>query len=209
MWFEDHHNFHQAREKDSPALVAAAGWWRRGAQQKSRGSARCGSRPERLRLICGPRTASPPQAASRAGRSATWGSSDAATSGSPAGGLQFPLPQLLLLPLSSSLLAADKEKSPRGRRRILGEDLLGRFLIGRRLGFRGTGAGGRDPSASALLATRRYQGGAARARRKARRSLSRRPCVTMGNDRGRGKRWGIEELTGGPHMAVKHGGGWW
>jgi hypothetical protein len=34
----------------SPALGAAAGWWRRGAQPKSRGSARCGSRPERLRL---------------------------------------------------------------------------------------------------------------------------------------------------------------
>jgi hypothetical protein len=32
------------------ALGAATGWWRRGAQPKSRGSARRGSRPERLRL---------------------------------------------------------------------------------------------------------------------------------------------------------------
>jgi hypothetical protein len=52
-------------------------------------------------------------------------------------------------------------------------------------------------------------GGRGRARRGARRSLSRRPCVTVGNDRGRGKRWGKEELTDGPHMAVKQGGGWW
>jgi hypothetical protein len=34
--------------------------------------------------------------------------------GPPTGGLQFPLPQLLLLPLSSSLLAVDREKLPWG-----------------------------------------------------------------------------------------------
>jgi hypothetical protein len=34
--------------------------------------------------------------------------------GPPTGGLQFPLPQLLLVPLSSSLLAVDREELPWG-----------------------------------------------------------------------------------------------
>jgi hypothetical protein len=39
-----------------------------------------------------------------------------------------PLPQLLLLPLSSSLLAVDREKSVKGRRRILGDEAMNRYL---------------------------------------------------------------------------------
>jgi hypothetical protein len=147
-WFEDHHNSHQARRTGSPASEAVAGWWRRGAQQKSRGLARRGSRPERLRLgrrrrpsaaqadgasvqagrRHGSSAALLPQAASlQAGRRR--GVRRRGDPGSPTGGLQRSFSsQLLLLPLSPSLLAVVRGKSPMGRQRIWGEPDGGGFI---------------------------------------------------------------------------------
>jgi hypothetical protein len=84
-----------------------------------------------------------------------------------------------------------------------GRDRLGWLLIGRLLGFEGTRAGGWDPSASALLATRRHQGGAGElgaGRTVCLCDASR--CVTVGKrNRGRGKSG--DEADRGPHMAVR------
>jgi hypothetical protein len=82
-----------------------------------------------------------------------------------------PLPQLLLLPLSSSLLAVDREKSPWAAARYR-EDWLGRLLVGWRLGFEdangwlGCGSGGAWWPSAAASATR---GGAHGWRRRSRR----------------------------------------
>jgi hypothetical protein len=79
----------------------------------------------------------------------------------------------------------------------LGRLLIGRLLIGRLLGFEGTGAGGWDPSASALLATRRHQGARASSVRGAPAACAA-PLRHGGEDR-QGKRGKVGmRLTAGP-----------
>jgi hypothetical protein len=80
------------------------------------------------------------------------------------------------------------ERSPSGGG--TGRDRLGRLIIGRLLGFEGTRAGGWDPSASALLATRRHQGERASSVRGAPAACVA-PLRHGGEDReGKGERWG-------------------
>jgi hypothetical protein len=219
-WFEDHHNFYQARGTGSPALEAAAGWWRRGAQQQSRGSARQLRAlvrrrpwPELLQLRSGhARQPFLRRPRLQAGR----------RRGGPAGRRPRVLPRAASSSLSPQLFFSSTpplflrrtEKSPwvaaRHREMLIGAA----GFIGWRLGFRGRGSGRlgcgtggtRWPSAAASAAGGRRPWGR-------RGCLRRLPCphgVVTGKTTGRkGEGGGKKGLTGGPHMAVtKRRGGW-
>jgi hypothetical protein len=198
------------------ALGAAAGWWRRGAQPKSRGSARCGSRPKRLRLgrrrpwlgLLRLHSGQARDPLLRRPRLQAGGDVGVRRRGDPdssTGGLQrssSPPPPSSPLLLSS---CGGQGGTPWGGGTVQGDAGGGGFIGWRpRVWGRGSGRlgflGFRAPSHAAASG-----GGRGRARCGARRLLARHPYVTVGIGRGRGKGEGKGELTGGPHMAVKQG----
>jgi hypothetical protein len=88
-----------------------------------------------------------------------------------------------------------------------GEDWLGRFLIGRRLGFRGTGAGGADAAQGHAEAIRRASaagGGGHGGRRGLRRLLPHGVVTLPRRERGKGGRKETDWL--GPHVSRSGGG---
>jgi hypothetical protein len=198
----------------SPALEAAAGWWRRGAQQKNRGLARrlralVRRRPwlELLHLRSGharrPFLRRPHlQAGRRRGGPAArrprllHGRPPALLFLAPS---FFPSPPLFLRWTGRNPhgVAVDLgEKSPRqrstGRTGAVG-------LIGRLLGFRGSRAGSEDAVQGHAAASGGQRGGHG-GRRGLRRPLPHAPTVRHGED-GRAK--GIEGLTGGSQLAER------